>query len=191
MNTPAHLIAGLAAFGRPDARRVTAAALAGALVPDLSLYLLAGWALVVQGLPPETVFGRLYYSDAWQTVFRIDNSVPLWTLALVAGGLARRPVLVAFAGAALLHLALDFPLHHDDARAHFWPLTDWIFVSPVSYWDPAHHGRVAGLIEIAGALVLSAWLWRRYPGRLMRALIAALALAELAPGLMFALMMAP
>ena len=191
MNTPAHLIAGLAAFGRPDARRVTAAALAGALVPDLSLYLLAGWALVVQGLPPETVFGRLYYSDAWQTVFRIDNSVPLWTLALVAGGLARRPVLVAFAGAALLHLALDFPLHHDDARAHFWPLTDWVFVSPVSYWDPAHHGRVAGLIEIAGALVLSAWLWRRYPGRLMRALIAALALAELAPGLMFALMMAP
>lgn len=41
MNTPAHLIIGLAAFGKPGAPRVTAAALAGAMIPDLSLYLLA------------------------------------------------------------------------------------------------------------------------------------------------------
>ncbi|WP_328795072.1 hypothetical protein [Jannaschia marina] len=42
MNTPAHLIIGLAAFGKPGRPRVTAAALCGALLPDLSLYLMAG-----------------------------------------------------------------------------------------------------------------------------------------------------
>jgi hypothetical protein len=33
MNTPAHLIFGLAAFGKVDAPKVTAAAFAGVLVP--------------------------------------------------------------------------------------------------------------------------------------------------------------
>lgn len=50
VNTPAHLLLGLAAFGRPGDRRVSGAALAGALVPDLSLYLLAGGALAT-GVP--------------------------------------------------------------------------------------------------------------------------------------------
>ena len=187
MNTPAHLIFGVAAFGRPDSPRVTVAALAGALTPDLSLYLLAGWALVVQGLPPQTVFGTLYYSDAWQAIFRVDNSIPLWALALAAGAWARSPVAVAFAGAGLLHLVCDFPLHHDDARAHFWPLGDWVFVSPVSYWDPAHHGRVAGTIEALVSLALAVWLWRRFRSLAMRALIGLLAVAELLPAILFAL----
>ena len=39
MNTPAHLLFGVAAFGKPDRRGVTAAALGGSLIPDLSLYL--------------------------------------------------------------------------------------------------------------------------------------------------------
>ena len=187
MNTPAHLIFGIAAFGRPDSPRVTVAALAGALTPDLSLYLLAGWALVVQGLPPQTVFGTLYCSDAWQAIFRVDNSIPLWALALAAGAWARSPVAVAFAGAGLLHLVCDFPLHHDDARAHFWPLGDWVFVSPVSYWDPAHHGRVAGTIEALVSLALAVWLWRRFRSLAMRALIGLLAVAELLPAILFAL----
>jgi len=47
MNTPAHLIFGLAAFGDPARKAVTAAALAGALIPDASLYLMAGAHLLV------------------------------------------------------------------------------------------------------------------------------------------------
>ena len=50
--------------------------------------------------------------------------------------MARSAVLIALFSAALVHLTLDFPLHNDDARAHFWPLTNWKFTSPVSYWDP-------------------------------------------------------
>lgn len=57
MNTPAHLIFGLVAFGKPGAPKVTAAALAGALIPDLSLYLMAGWHLIVLQTDPNIVFG--------------------------------------------------------------------------------------------------------------------------------------
>ncbi len=189
MNTPAHLLFGLTAFGRRDRGVLTAAALAGSLIPDLSLYLLAGTQLVILGTPPQVVFGEMYYSDAWQSVFRIDNSVVLWGIALAVALMARSGWAVALTGAALLHLALDFPLHHDDARAHFWPLTDWIFVSPVSYWDPAHYGTWVAPVEIALSLACVVVLWRRFRGWGMRTLIVVLAVSEAVPPLMFGLMM--
>ena len=152
MNTPAHLIFGLTAFGKAGRPAVTGAAFAGALIPDLSLYLLAGTHLFLLGTDPEVVFGRLYYSDAWQSIFRIDNSIILWGLLLAIGVWRRAPVVIALAGAAMLHLVLDFALHHDDGRAHFWPITDWIFMSPVSYWDRNHHGGIVAPIELVVAL---------------------------------------
>ncbi|NUB43138.1 cobalamin biosynthesis protein CobQ [Fertoebacter nigrum] len=188
MNTPAHLIFGLAAFGRPDRRDVTAAALAGALAPDVSLYLLAGWSLLVMDIPPQVVFGQLYFSPLWQGIFAVDNSLPLWGVLLAAGLVLRAPVLVAFAGAGLLHLAFDVVLHNEDARRQFWPLTDWVFRSPFSYWDTARHGAIIGPLEVAVSLALCGVLWRRYRGWVMRGIIAALAVAECAPGLVFFLM---
>ncbi|MEM7296588.1 MAG: cobalamin biosynthesis protein CobQ, partial [Pseudomonadota bacterium] len=83
MNTPAHLIFGLAAFGRPGEGKVIAGALVGALLPDLSLYVLAGVSLFVLGISPDRVFGELYFSDSWQLAFAIDNSLVLWGLGLV------------------------------------------------------------------------------------------------------------
>lgn len=190
MNTPAHLIFGLAAFGKAGRPAVTGAALAGAIIPDLSLYLMAGTHLFVFGTDPQVVFGQLYYSEAWQSIFRIDNSFILWGIAFVIGLMIRSQVIIALCGAALLHLSLDFGLHHDDGRAHFWPLSTWIFVSPVSYWDPAHYGNIVGPIEIAASLVCCVLLWRRYIGKWMRGLIVSLALMEAAPGIMFAIMFA-
>ncbi len=61
----------------------------------------------------------------------------------------------------LLHIFGDLPLHHDDAHRHFFPLLDWRFLSPVSYWDPAHHGQWASLVEfiavLAAALIMYRW----------------------------------
>ncbi|SLN23782.1 cobalamin biosynthesis protein CobQ [Pseudooctadecabacter jejudonensis] len=185
MNTPAHLIFGLAAFGKRDAAVVTAAAFAGALIPDLSLYLLAGFHLVVLGTDPQVVFGELYFSDLWQTIFKIDNSAVLWGIALAVAGWFRSGWGIALCGAALLHIGLDFPLHHDDGRAHFWPLSNWVFESPVSYWDRNHYASIVAPLEIAVSLILCAVLWRRFQGWLMRGLIVALALGEAAPGLIW------
>ena len=146
MNTPAHLLLGAAAFARPGTTKVLIAALFGALAPDLSLYLMAGTALFLLQIPPQIVFNELYFSDAWQTVFAIDNSFFVWG---------------ALTGAARLHLAVDMPLHHDDARPHFWPLTSWVFESPYSYLDRAHGAMWSAPIEAVLAVVATAWLWWR------------------------------
>lgn len=182
MNTPAHLIFGMAAFAKRDQPKVTAAALAGALIPDLSLYLMAGVSLFVLQIDPNVVFGELYFSDAWQAVFRVDNSSVVWGV-LLAIALWRRAVWgIALTGAALLHIGLDFPLHHDDGRAHFWPLTSWIFESPVSYWDLGHHARIVAPIEITLSLLFCLVLFRRLRSVWERALVVSLGLAEVAPG---------
>ncbi|MEO1639318.1 MAG: cobalamin biosynthesis protein CobQ [Pseudomonadota bacterium] len=188
MNTPAHLIFGMTAFGKTNRAAVTAAAFVGALIPDLSLYLLSGWHLLVLGTSPDVVFGQLYFSDLWQSIFRIDNSIVLWSLGLAVAVMARSGVGIALCGAALLHLGLDFPLHHDDGRAHFWPISNWIFESPVSYWDPAHYGNIVGVIEVIAVLACCVVLWRRFAHKAMRGLIIALAAMQLAPVIIWAVM---
>jgi hypothetical protein len=179
VNTPAHLLIGAAAFGRGGGRGVIWAAFAGALLPDLSLYVMAGISIAVLGIPPETVFRELYYSDAWQTVFAIDNSFILWGGLLGLALWRRSSWGIALTGAALLHLALDFPLHHDDGRPHFWPLSGWIFESPLSYWDVRKGARWVAPVELALALGAAATLWVRRPGWVISALILALVVAEL------------
>lgn len=187
MNTPAHLIFGLTAFGKPDAKAVTAAALFGAMIPDLSLYGMAGWQLFVLGTEPEIVFRQMYFSEAWQSVFRIDNSFVLWGIAFVLGMMAQNRVVMALCGAALLHLVFDFPLHNNDARAHFWPLSNWVFESPVSYWDQRHYANIVGPIEAAAVVGCCVVLWRRFRGFWMRALIVLLGLFEAVPAILFGL----
>ncbi len=162
MNTPAHLIFGAAVFGRKTPKRTLLAACLGGLVPDLSLYVMAGVALVVLQIPPQVVFDELYFSDTWQTVFAIDNSFVLWGVLLAVAMWRKSAVGLAFAGAALLHVALDFPLHHDDGRPHFWPLSSWVFESPLSYWDRRHGAGWIAPLEGAVCLILVIVLWRRF-----------------------------
>lgn len=179
MNTPAHLLLGLAAFGRKDARSVSWAAAAGALLPDLSLYVLAGTSLFILGISPQRVFDELYFSDSWQAVFAVDNSFVIWGLVLALCLWRRWLPGVAFAGAGLLHLLLYFALHHDDARRHFFPVSDWVWESPLSYWDSAHHAGWVAPIGALAAVVAGGLLWTRHQGIAMRALLVALVAAEL------------
>lgn len=188
MNTPAHLIFGLTAFGKANQPGVTTAAFVGALIPDLSLYLMAGTHLLILGTPPEVVFGELYFSESWQTVFKIDNSLVLWGIALGLAFMLRNAVGIALCGAALLHLGLDFPLHHDDGRAHFWPISDWVFASPVSYWDMNHHAGWVVPVEVLAAMTCCVLLWRRHVNVWMRGFIVVLGLVEFVPIIGFALM---
>ena len=179
MNTPAHLLIGAAVMGKAGNRGVIWAAMAGALAPDLSLYLLAGGAMYLFGIAPRVVFDVLYFSDAWQTIFAVDNSFFIWGALLALALWRSRAWAVAFAGAGLLHLALDFPLHHDDGRAHFWPLTSWIFESPVSYWDERHGAAWVAPVEaaLAVAAAVRLWLWR--PGWKISVFVTLLVAAEL------------
>ncbi|MGR3464756.1 cobalamin biosynthesis protein CobQ [Limimaricola sp.] len=179
MNTPAHLIFGAAAFGQPDRPRVTAAALAGSLVPDLSLYFMVAWARWGQGADTREIFGRLYFSDGWMAVFAVDNSIPLWSLLLIVALWLRRPVLTAFFAAGLLHLGFDFVLHGQDARPQFWPFTGWKFDSPLSYWDRTRYAGLIGPAELATSALLAGWMLWAYRGLGMRLLVVGLLVAEI------------
>ncbi len=185
MNTPSHVVIGLAAFARPGAPGVTAAAVAGSLAPDLSLYFMSAWAMLVLDIPARVVFDELYFSDVWQGVFAVDNSFIVWGCLLVLGLVLSRGWLIAFAGAAILHLAFDFPFHNDDARAHFWPLTDWVFVSPLSYWDRRHFGTAVGAFETGLVLILCVVLFRRFRPTVARLGIVTLGAFQIAPSVIW------
>ena len=181
MNTPAHVIVGAAAFARPGAVAVNVAAVLGSLMPDISLYVMAGTALFLMDVPPNVVFDEYYFSEAWQQVFAVDNSFIVWGAVLGIALWRRSAVLAAFAGAALLHLALDFPLHHDDARPHFWPLSDWVFVSPFSYWDRRHFGDFIGPLEALLCILLVAVLLVRFRDWRSRTLILGIGALQVVP----------
>lgn len=179
MNTPAHLLMGLAIFGRrhtPGSGRLAAL---GSLVPDLSLYILAGVSLFLLQIPAERVFGELYFSASWQTVFAIDNSVILWVLILLFALWRKSTPIIVLAGAALLHISFDFPLHHDDARQHFWPLSGWVFESPISYWDSNHHASIVAPLTLLLVLVSAIVVWRRWADWRMRTFVLIVCLAEI------------
>ena len=179
MQTPTHMLIGLAPLGRSGEARRNAAALAGALLPDLPAILLAAWALHVQGRSPSEVFGTLYWSGAWQAVMAPTHSFPVWGAAFTVAFALRNPVLVAFTASGLIHLACDFPVHVLDAHRQFWPLSDWRFQSPVSYWDPAHHGDTVGLLEAALDVGLTLWMLVRHRGAPARAALVLVLLAYL------------
>ncbi len=179
MNVPAHLIFGVAAFGNRGNAAITTAAVLGSFAPDVSLFVMAGWSLYIAGISPQVVFDQYYFSDLWQSVFAFDNSFVFWGLALAAAIWARRPVWIAFILAGLMHLSFDFLLHNADARMQFWPLSDWKFFSPISYWDRRYYASIVGPIELAITLILAVLLWRRYRKRFSRVLILLAALSEI------------
>ena len=170
---------GAAAFGKADKKGTYAAAFLGAFAPDFSLYAMVAVSIWIMNIPADVVFRELYYSDAWQSVFAVDNSFIVWGIGLSIALWRRSPVFIAFAAAGLLHLALDFPLHTHDARQHFWPLSDWVFESPVSYWDSSAHADIVGPVALMVSFGCAAYIWSRFQSLTIRLLAGILALMEL------------
>ena len=107
-----------------------------------------------------------YYLPQWQAWFDIFNSIPLIACAIMICWYTRRYVLLALFSSMLLHAFGDLPLHHGDEHRHFFPFIDWRFASPISYWDPEHHGRWASLVEFISVLAASSFMyWRLIPLR--------------------------
>ena len=179
MNTPAHLLIGSAAFTRPAQGRVLWAAMLGSVLPDLSLYLMAGVSLHVLNIPAWVVFDQLYFSPAWQTVFAIDNSFVLWGVALLLAIWQGWRLVAVGAAAGLLHLATDFLLHAGDGRPQFWPFSSWVFHSPVSYWDSNHNALWVAPVSALACAAAYIVLWRNGMPIWAKLFFAALLAAEL------------
>ena len=190
MNTPTHLIMSAVLFAKPEQRKVMTAALLGGFLPDFSLYFMFFWHKLVLQTPTQTIFNDLYFSDYWQKIFAMDNSFIVWGIVLGLALFLRSEWMIAMSGAALVHLLCDFPLHVDDARAHFWPLTMWKFESPISYWDSTHHGNIVSTLEFLLIGVMLGVLWWRFENKMPRIVIALSAAIMIVTGILFNLMQA-
>ncbi len=171
MNTPTHILTAAALLSRNGQPAHNRAVLAGSLLPDASIYVLFAWARFIEGHDHHQIWRETYWQEPWQLLGAISNSFVVWALlALIAYRLGWHTALFG-ALAALIHLSLDFPFHAGDAHRHFWPLTDWRFHSPLSYWDDRHHARWVGVAEIAIVAACIAVLWQRFRTRLVRGLL--------------------
>jgi hypothetical protein len=198
MNTQTHLLLATALFARPgrENRLRNAAVVTGALLPDAVIFVMFAWSKLV-GAPESEVWSSWYFNPPWLTAIDWMNSLPLFGMILLVGWMLPRDppasnllssALMLFALAAITHLLGDLPLHVDDGHAHFVPFSEWRFASPVSYWDPRHYGNIVGLIELALGLMLIVILWRRFTGRVLRALLACAVLAYAIPYVWFVLL---
>lgn len=65
-----------------------------------------------------------------------------------------------FSMAMCIHCICDFPLHNDDAHAQFVPFTDYVFHSPLSYWDYNHYGYIVSPIISLFVMISSIWIYK-------------------------------
>ncbi|MFD0916392.1 hypothetical protein ACFQ14_08240 [Pseudahrensia aquimaris] len=170
MMSQTHILLSSALFSKPGHSLRNAAIVVGAFIPDLAIFALFGWSKAA-GIAEQTVWNELYWREPWQSWAAAGNSLPLYiTLGLIgvillriAGGVWRIGLVLAFiALSASLHIAGDLPVHVQDAHRHLWPLSDWKFISPISYWNPAHHGTLFAIFEICLGLLLAIVLFRRF-----------------------------
>jgi len=215
LNTCQHRIGSISKPSRRAIQKIVISGLIfGALLPDLSLFIMFGYAQFL-GLPHDVIWGEMYYSPFWQFLGAISNSIPVYLLAAIIAwwGLGKmnsanctervhqtnaktqtdtKNSLTIFllmvcttSLASLTHAITDLPLHHDDGHPHFWPVTNWIYSSPVSYWDDRHYANYWAPIEIVMGLIFIVILWRRYSAFWAKVLLLLAALGYVIPYYLF------
>ena len=139
----------------------------GSVAPDLPLYVLSFGGIWYFGtykqMPRqevgEHIFHNLFYNDPiWLTLHNFLHS-PTMLFMLVGACLVlgkwptfRRGSLF-FLASCSLHCLVDIATHNDDGPLLFFPFNwNFRFSSPVSYWDPDHHG--VGFMVFEGILDL-------------------------------------
>jgi len=169
----------LAKHGVKAGRDAGIAGAVGACLPDLPsfagtayyvgpAYLREGWS----SMDTEEVLDAIYFTGPFGATGSILHSaVPpvalllaYWLLEL--GRRDRRRILLWFLLGWVGHTVADFLTHVDDVRPLFWPITDWTWSSPVSYYNSAYYGREFFAVSHALIfLIMAALLVRRIRGR--------------------------
>jgi hypothetical protein len=165
MITPSHIIYGWA-LGKateksPDKPR-TLAFVIGSFLPDIPVYVFFFVHTFLLGTSQQLMWDELYFDSAWSPVITLSHSLLMWPILLLGATFFKHKLLQYISAAALLHVVMDFFVHHDDAYRHFWPVSDWKFYSPLSYWDPAYYGTWVGAIDAVAIILLLAWLGSTY-----------------------------
>lgn len=144
----------LAKHGVKAGRAAGIAGAVGAAFPDLpsvagtayyvgAAYLTDGWS----SMHGEGRLEKIYFSGPFGgTGSVLHSAVPVVALLLLywvlkLGRRDSRKILLWFLLGWFGHTIADFLTHVDDTRPLFWPLTDWQWSSPVSYYNSLYYGR--------------------------------------------------
>ena len=155
MNTPSHYVLNLVLLGSSIAPKQNLAITIGAILPDLPIFIFYGVSKLIYKLPESEIWGKAYYEPFWQNLVALLHSFPLAIIGLILCFYWKWQTGVVFCLSLIFHSLLDFPVHNDDAHRHFFPFSNYRFISPISYWDPAHYGRIVALIEVLLVLAVT------------------------------------
>ena len=169
MTTHSHAILNIALLSKRDKPFLHRYAFIGAVLPDIPLFIFFIIKSIIRKTPEDELWGTRYFTEAWQNFFDIFNSVPLILILLGIGYyLLNSERITVFAWSLLIHCAFDLLTHHDDGHHHFYPLSDFAFESPISYWDRDHYAGIVAPIERVVILAASIYLFPRLKARLAR-----------------------
>jgi hypothetical protein len=157
MNTPSHAILNLTLLGKSIYPHGNLIIVLGGILPDIPIFIFYGWAKWIAKMPEGKIWSEAYYHPVVQDIVALFHSIPLAAIGLIIAFFFEWEILQIMCLSLILHSLLDLPVHHDDAHRHFFPFSNYRFISPISYWDPKHYGNIVALIEII--LVLLGTIW--------------------------------
>ncbi len=161
MNAPSHAIINLALLTKPQLPQANLAIVIGGILPDIPIFIFYFWAKFIARLPEAKIWSEAYYQPLIQNLVAIFHSIPLAIIGLLISYYFGWQILQVICISLILHSLLDLPVHNDDAHRHFFPFSNYRFISPISYWDPKHYGSIIASIEI---LLVLLGTWRVFPG---------------------------
>lgn len=155
MNTPSHYIVNLAILGKKFSPQANLAIGIGAILPDVPIFIFYFVAKFIHKMPDSQIWSEAYYQPFWQNIIALFHSFPMALIGLIACWYwGWKPGAILF-GSMILHSCFDLPVHNDDAHRHLYPFSNYRFISPISYWDPRHYGKIVALVELISVLILT------------------------------------
>ncbi len=173
MNTPSHAILNLFVFKQQMQNAASYAIFIGAILPDIPIFVFYFLMKFVYRLPPQQIWSEAYYQPFWQGIISTFHSIPLALIGLLIAHILSWQLIEIGFMSMVLHSLLDLPVHNNDAHRHFFPFSDYRFISPISYWDRKHYGGIVALVEIFLVLLASIHLFPLLRSHLSKGLLIA------------------
>ena len=153
MNTPSHYILNLAFLGQTIAPKQNVAITIGALLPDIPIFLFYAIAKYIYKLPESKIWSEAYYEPLNQNIVALSHSIPLAVIGCVICYFCKWEFGMVLCASMVCHSLLDLPVHNDDAHRHFYPFSNYRFISPFSYWDIKHFAKYVAGFEVLLVLI--------------------------------------
>lgn len=163
MNTPGHYVLNLALLGKFTTSANNSmtgispgvAIAIGAVLPDVPIFIFYLVAKYIYKMPEGKIWSEAYHETFWQNAVALFHSIPLALMGATIFYFANWKPGMILCISMVFHSLLDLPVHNNDAHRHFFPFSNYRFVSPLSYWDKNHYGSMVAFIEMALVLALN------------------------------------